>query len=101
MEYKIKHDKVTAYEEHMKKIAAHLRSLDASNFQWFTAADQPGLYVEMFEVPALSHYHTLKKQRCSKEHELFGKLDDYVDGGMNKVHCWAFHQKQITSKVDY
>ncbi|MFB4165961.1 hypothetical protein ACE1TI_19715 [Alteribacillus sp. JSM 102045] len=93
MEYKIKPEKEQKYNQIMEEIAEALPNYEAENFQWFSAADQQGLYVEMFEVPTLSHYHTLKKWRSSKEHHIFGKLDECVEGGIKKIHCWAFQAK--------
>lgn len=93
MEYKVRPEYVQDYENVMKEFAQALPTYDANHFQWFKAADQEGLYVEMFDVPTLSHYHTLKKWRRSKEHSLFKKLDEYVVGGLEKVNCWAFIRK--------
>ncbi len=95
MEYKVKNECVQEYEKLMKEFARALSTYDANHFQWFQAADQEGLYVEMFDVPTLSHYHTLKKWRRSKEHSLFKKLDEHVVGGLEKVNCWAFLRKDV------
>ncbi|SDH43282.1 hypothetical protein SAMN05192534_105142 [Alteribacillus persepolensis] len=98
MEYKVKPEKESLYREVMAEIAAVLPTYEVSNFQWFSAFDQDGLFVEMFEVPTPSHYHTLKKWRTSKSHQVFSKLDECVKGGTEKIHCWAFQAK--TDELD-
>ncbi len=93
MEYKIKTEKRKLYQQLMKETAAALSDYQVESFQWFQAVDQKGLYVEMFHVPALSYYHTLKKERRSKDHPIFGKLEECVEGGLEKINCWAFYAK--------
>ncbi|RSL32550.1 hypothetical protein D7Z54_15470 [Salibacterium salarium] len=95
IEYKINPEKEQTYQQLMGDIATAISHYGAEDFQWYQAVDQTSLYVEMFKVPSLSSYHTLKRERGSKNHELFGKLDECVDGGLEKVHCWAFYEKQV------
>lgn len=94
MEYKVKEAEIEPYEEAMKEIIQVLPEYGASQIEWFVAEDQPHLYVEMFEVPTLSHYHVLKKLRRSEEHSLFRKVVPYIEGGAEKIHCWAFQRKE-------
>ncbi|WP_026690865.1 MFS transporter [Alteribacter aurantiacus] len=94
MEYKVKEDMVTEYEQVMKDILPALSEYGAEEVDWYEAADQKHLYVEMFTLPTMSHYHAMKKRRCTNEHPLFSKLDSLVEGGVKKVHCWAFVQKK-------
>ncbi|WP_100398037.1 MFS transporter [Bacillus sp. FJAT-44742] len=93
IEYRIKEEHVKEYEALIENIAASLSEYGAEKFQWYAAEDQPNLYVELFKVPTKSHYHTLKKWRKSKEHPLFGKLDPVIDGGLEKLNCWAFQAR--------
>ncbi|MGO4889827.1 hypothetical protein ACJ2A9_18935 [Anaerobacillus sp. MEB173] len=94
IEYKIKAEAVQAYEQTMRKIIDLLPEFEAKNIQWFVATDQPHLYVEMFEVPTVAHYHALKKLRRSNDHHLFKELDPLIDGGLQKLNCWAFQSCQ-------
>lgn len=94
MEYKVKEANIAEYESLMKKILTTLRDYDATDIEWFVASDQPHLYVEMFKMPTKSHYHALKKLRCDEEHHLFGQLIPYIEGGVKKIHCWAFQKKE-------
>ncbi|WP_158738416.1 hypothetical protein [Alteribacillus sp. YIM 98480] len=99
MEYKIIPEQEQNYTRIMKEIAQVLPNYEVEKFQWFSAADQQCLFVEIFEVPTLSHYHTLRKWRCSKSHHIFGKLDDCIEGGVQKIHCWAFQAKTDELKL--
>ncbi|RSL31624.1 hypothetical protein D7Z54_19455 [Salibacterium salarium] len=99
MEYKVKSGKEQLYEQTMVDIAEAMSEYGVINFRWYQAADQPNLYVELFEIPALSHYHTLKEERGSKNHPVFRKLDETIEGGLEKIHCWAFYEK--TSELGY
>ncbi|MGY4690545.1 hypothetical protein [Salibacterium sp. K-3] len=93
IEYKIAPDKKQRYARVMKETAEALAAFGASSFQWFEAVDQKHLYVEVFEVESLSVYHTVKEARRSKNHPVFGQLDDCLEGGLEKLHCWAFVSK--------
>ncbi|WP_017728958.1 MFS transporter [Halalkalibacterium ligniniphilum] len=94
MEYKIEEQKIDEYEREMERILATLQEFGASNIQWFVAADQPHLYVEMFEVPTASHYHAIKKLRQSEEHRVFGSITPMIKGGAKQIHCWAFEKRK-------
>lgn len=90
IEYKVKESRVNEYEAIMKAILDTLPEFGASDVQWFVADDQPHLYVEMFKVPTQAHYIALKKLRQSDEHHLFGRIAPLIEGGCEKIHCWAF-----------
>lgn len=90
IEYKVKEATVEQYEVLMQEILKQLPEYSAEKIQWFVATDQPFVYVEMFQVPNLAHYQALKKIRKAKDHPLFSKLDMYIEGGLEKLNCWAF-----------
>jgi hypothetical protein len=94
MEYQIDQMKIAEYEAAMKEIINTLPNYEAANIQWYVAEDQPHLYVEMYEVPTTSHYEVLKKIRRSTEHPIFGKIAPYINGGAEKINCWAFQRKE-------
>ncbi|PYZ96917.1 hypothetical protein CR205_14685 [Alteribacter lacisalsi] len=95
LEYKVNENKTDEYEALMAEVLSALREYGAEEIDWYEAADQKNLYVEMFRLPTMSHYHAMKKLRCTEEHPLFSKLGDFVDGGVRKIHCWAFVQKEV------
>ena len=90
IEYKIKETKVDEYEAAMKEILNKLPEFNAEKIDWFRATDQPFLYVEMFQVPTVAYYQAIKKIRKSVDHPVFGKLDQFLEGGLEKLNCWAF-----------
>ncbi|WP_227938021.1 hypothetical protein [Alkalihalobacillus deserti] len=94
MEYKVKENSVEAYEHVMKEVIETLADYEAEKIQWYVADDQPFLYVEMYEVPTASHYQILKKIRRQADHTVFGKIVPYIEGGAEKIHCWAFQRKE-------
>ncbi|WP_088103143.1 MFS transporter [Halalkalibacter urbisdiaboli] len=94
MEYKVIEQKINEYEQAMERVLTELPEFGATNIQWFVSEEQPFLYVEMYEVPTFAHYHALKKLRRSEEHHIFGEIAAYIDGGIEKIHCWAFQRKE-------
>lgn len=95
IEYKINETEVDQYESVMQEVIRKLPEYSAENIQWFVSTDQPNLYVEMFQVPNIAHYKALKKLRKSYEHPIFSQLDKYIEGGLDRLNCWAFQTKQI------
>ncbi|MCM2676759.1 MFS transporter [Alkalicoccobacillus plakortidis] len=93
IEYKISEDAKQLYEKQMSILLDALSQEGAYNIEWFEAYDQPLLYVEMFEATTFSHYQRLKELRQTKNHPIFSELDNYIEGGLAKFHCWAFVKK--------
>ncbi|WP_100406398.1 hypothetical protein [Bacillus solitudinis] len=94
MEYKINKENLHEYEQAMVTVLDTLTEFEATNIQWFISEEQPFLFVEMFQLPTTSHYHALKKLRQSHEHPIFGSIIPYIQGGTDKIHCWAFQRKE-------
>ncbi|WP_164985174.1 MFS transporter [Ammoniphilus sp. CFH 90114] len=89
MEYRIKPDDRLAYLEVMRKVyAVMVEEQKVKNYQFFEGTDQPSLFVEMFDVEALEDYERLKHLRCEAE----PMIDDWVQGGKEKIHMWAFKE---------
>ncbi|MBU9719866.1 MULTISPECIES: hypothetical protein [Bacillaceae] len=93
IEYKISADMVHEYENHMQKVLDELRAFGAADVEWFEAADQENLYVEMFLLPTMESYELIKGKRRDGADPVFGQLDKYIVGGLQKLHCWAFVQR--------
>lgn len=94
IEYKVKEAKIKQYEAIMKDVLEKLEEFQAEKIEWFVGTDQPFLYVEMFQVSNISHYHGIKSLRKSIEHPVFGQLDSFIEGGLEKLNCWAFQTQQ-------
>ncbi|RXJ00397.1 hypothetical protein DS745_12775 [Anaerobacillus alkaliphilus] len=95
IEYKVKEAEIEKYEGLMKEVLKKLTEFSAEKIEWFVATDQPFLYVEMFQVPTLAHYQALKKLRKSTDHTVFGQLDQFIEGGLEKLNCWAFQTQKV------
>ncbi|WP_018923347.1 hypothetical protein [Salsuginibacillus kocurii] len=93
MEYKIKKNKKQVYEAIMSEALQELNTYSIEDYQWFEAMDQEGLYVEMFSVETMAMYEEIKNARTTLDHPFFSQWEDLVEGGLRKVHCWAFLKK--------
>ncbi|WP_100371817.1 MFS transporter [Bacillus sp. FJAT-45037] len=98
IEYRIHEKFVNQYEETMLKLEQALTQVGAYNFKWYIARDQPHLYVEMFKVSEYSQYELIKKMRQDQTAPINEDLHEYIDGGAEKVNCWAFLER--TNKED-
>lgn len=98
IEYKVKETKVKQYEKAIQEVLKKLPEYSAEKIEWFVATDQPHLYVEMFQVPNIAHYQALKKMRKSQDHPVFGQLDEFIEGGLEKLNCWAFQTQPIENE---
>jgi hypothetical protein len=95
LEYKVKPDTFQAYETAMEFVSNELHLFGATQFEWYRAIDQPSLYVECFKVQNKNEYETIKNMRISAEHRVYSRLDALVEGGLEKIHCWAFEQLNV------
>jgi hypothetical protein len=95
MEYKVNPDTIQAYESVMEFVISELESLGVSRIEWYRAVDQHSLYVECFRVQNKNEYEIIKEKRISSEHPVFSKLQTYIEGGSEKIHCWAFEQMTV------
>lgn len=89
IEYKVREEDVLSYEREMNNIISILPQFGAKDIQWFTETSSVYRYVEMYEVPTHSHHYALKKLRLSKEHAVFSKIQEYIDGGFDSIEYWA------------
>ncbi|MDN4527582.1 hypothetical protein [Fictibacillus fluitans] len=93
IEYKVNTDQVGQYEKYMKKVLDALKKDGAYSPVWMKAIDQDLLYVECFDVSNPKFYISIKEKRRSREHTVYGALDQMITGGLSKLHCWAFEKK--------
>lgn len=93
IEYKVRTEKTEQYEKVMNHILSLLPEFGANQIQWFLSTNHSNHYIEMFRVPTEAHYFALKKLRTMKNHQTFGLLDHFVDGGVNSIQYWALKAK--------
>lgn len=93
VEYKVLEDKKEEYLRKIKDIEYALHKIGAIDFKLFEGADQPNLFVETFQVPAMVNYEKLKRKRVledAQEGVFWQSINDCVEGGKEKIHMWAF-----------
>ncbi|RSD24047.1 hypothetical protein [Mesobacillus subterraneus] len=93
VQYEVKQNLLGQYQEAIEKISAMLPEFEADMFSC-SESDQRNLFVESFYVPTEAHYHALKKIRLSRSHSVFGRLEDFVPGGLDCVGFMAIKQKR-------
>jgi hypothetical protein len=69
-------------------------ALGASRYRCWEGCDQPGLYVEAFEVEDASQYERIKEERLRDE-----SFCACVAGGAAKLHVWAFREARLPGSV--
>ena len=86
VEYQIKEDSCEAYRSFMKQ------QLDLHpSLELYEGTDQPGLYVEIWSNIDPEAYGSMKRQRKeASAQEGWEKLEQWVKGGLDKVHIWHF-----------
>lgn len=93
IQYEIKESSVEQYQSLMKNILQTLPAYDAFDIQWENSPGKPNSFTEVFTLPTESHYHALRKMRLSRQHMLFGMLDDCISGGLKQINCFALKNK--------
>ncbi|WP_019123833.1 hypothetical protein [Brevibacillus massiliensis] len=85
IEYKIVDGKREEAIGGIAELERQTQSRGGMNYRCFEGFDQPGLFVEMFEVADESVYYDIKRWRTEG-----GPLDHCIAGGSAKIHVWAF-----------
>lgn len=88
MEYKIDPDCYDDYMQVLDRVKEDMGKQGVLNYQCFEGADQPYLYVEMFDVADMEAYLAIKKLRCEDDQW----ISPFVPGGKEKIHLWAFKE---------
>lgn len=91
--YEIEQSLISQYWEAIDKISAMLPEFEAKRFAC-SKNNQQNTFTETFFVPTESHYHALKKLRLSRSHSVFGRLEDFVTGGLDSMEFIAIKQKR-------
>lgn len=93
VEYKVIEEKKDEYLRKIRDLELVMNKIGAKDFQVFEGADQPHLFVEMFQVAKMESYYKLKRKRCQEEAEegvFWQAINNCVEGGKEKIHMWAF-----------
>lgn len=90
MEYKLDPAKRAAALSLLAGMSDKLTAMGAIGYRCMEGLDQPGLFVEAFEVQAVEQYEQIKAWRLADE-----AFCDCVAGGSAKVHVWAFRPAEL------
>ena len=93
IQYEVKQGLLDQYREAIDKISTMLPNFEADMF-FCSQSEQRNMFIESFYVPTEAHYHALKKLRLSRAHSVFGRLDDFVPGGLEGIAFMAIKQKR-------
>ena len=93
VQYEVKQNLLSQYQETIDKISNMLPDYEADMFSC-SQSDERNFFVESFYVPTEAHYHALKKMRLSRDHSVFGTLEDFVPGGLERMGFLAIKQKR-------
>ena len=90
VEYKLVLEKRQAALSLLAGMSDRLAALGAVQHRCMEGLDQPGLFVEAFEVPSVEQYDEIKAWRLADE-----AFCDCVAGGVAKLHIWAFRAVEL------
>ncbi|WP_102261605.1 hypothetical protein [Mesobacillus jeotgali] len=93
VQYEVKQDLLSQYRDTINKISTMLPDFEADMFSC-SQSDEQNIFIESFYVPTEAHYHALKKMRLSRNHSVFGILEDFVPGGLERMGFMAIKQKR-------
>lgn len=93
IQYEVKQSLLDQYREAIEKISAMLPEFEADMFSC-SQSEQRNIFIESFFVPTEAHYHAMKKLRLSRSHSVFGRLEDFVPGGLERIGFMAIKQKR-------
>ena len=93
IQYEVKQSLLGQYQEAIDKISDTLPQFEADMFS-YSQSEQRNMFIESFFVPTEAHYHAMKKLRLSRSHSVFGRLEDFVPGGLEQIGFMAIKQKR-------
>lgn len=85
IEYKLDPAKRSEGIRLLSDMEARMTALGASQYRCWEGFDQPGLFVEAFDVEGVEQYERIKEARLGDK-----PFCDCVAGGASKLHIWAF-----------
>lgn len=90
IEYKLEPDKRDEGIRLLAGMEKRMTALGASHYRCWEGVDQPGLFVEAFEVAGMHEYEQVKKSRLADQ-----PFCNCVAGGAAKLHVWAFRNVSL------
>lgn len=87
IEYKLDPAKRTEGLRLLADMEKRMTALGAREYRCWEGLDQPGLFVEAFEVAGVEQYEQIKEERLRDE-----PFCGCVAGGAAKLHVWAFRR---------
>ena len=85
IEYKLQPEKREQALRLLASMASRLAAWGASEYRSYEGLDQPGLFVETFDVSTVHEYEQIKEHRLADQ-----EFCDCITGGAAKLHVWAF-----------
>lgn len=90
VEYKLDATKRANALSLLASMSDKLTAMGATDYRCMEGLDQPGLFVEAFEVQAVDQYDQIKAWRLADE-----AFCECVAGGAAKLHVWAFRSAEL------
>lgn len=90
IEYKLDTEKRSRALQLLTSIAQRMEAMGAHQYRSMEGLDQPGLFVETFEVETVHVYEEIKANRLADQ-----DFCDCISGGAAKLHVWAFRPVEL------
>lgn len=90
VEYKVK----ASHRELMMEFLSKLIQ-EQPQVKIYEGTDQPGLIVEEWEGMDNEQYKKMKLERLQADHSKWTQMQDWVEGGKEKVHIWQFQSLDL------
>ncbi|MEF3304421.1 hypothetical protein [Paenibacillus sp. GYB003] len=87
VEYKVFPEKREAYLSWVREWAGAYPEL-----QHYEGTDQPNLFVELWPNVDADRYVEFKRSRVERPERPWTALEDFVPGGLPRVHVWHFRR---------
>ncbi|ASJ52118.1 hypothetical protein BP422_00255 [Brevibacillus formosus] len=90
IEYKLDTEKRSHALQLLTSMAERMEAMGAHQYRSMEGLDQPGLFVETFEVETVQVYEEIKANRLADQ-----DFCDCISGGAAKLHVWAFRPAEL------
>lgn len=90
IEYKLDTEKRSHALQLLTSMAQRMEAMGAHQYRSMEGLDQPGLFVETFEVETVHVYEEIKANRLVDQ-----DFCDCISGGAAKLHVWAFRPVEL------
>lgn len=90
IEYKVDAEKRSHALRLLASMGARMEAMGARQYRSWEGLDQPGLFVEAFDVETVVQYEQIKANRLADQ-----DFCDCISGGAAKLHVWAFRPAEL------